>query len=425
MIGGSRALYVVAPLALGACSLTIDTSGFSSGQAPVDASAAPPDGATVGDAGDGGGDAAVAGASLLAAGGLQTCAARGSSAWCWGSNARGQLGEGTKDARAVPTPVVGLPAGTVDDLSVGELHACAVVAGAVWCWGAGTDGELGDGRKADSLVPVKVSGLAEGKATHVCAGTRFSCAVADTMASCWGINAVGQVGMGTTSAPVPTAAAVTTGNTPLTGVDRIACGQDHACARKASGDVFCWGHNDYGAIAAPTSVDHSPKALAVAGLPAAAELVSIGGWHACATAAGGVWCWGTATGGELGNGGLSNSSTPVPAFGLGSGVTSLAVAGAYAEGDATCAVKDGDLWCWGNGQYGRLGDGLGAARPTPAKVSGAPGATRVAGGFLHFCATFADGELRCWGRGSSGQLGDGAGVDRLAPVAAALPRAAP
>jgi alpha-tubulin suppressor-like RCC1 family protein len=420
-----RALIGAAPVVLVGCSLVVDTSGMSGGRAPVSDGDGGLDAGADAEAGVTDGDAQPGAPVLLSANGELTCAARGSSLFCWGKNDKGQLGDGSLVNRASPTPVVGLPSGDVTALGVGELHACAVVAGAVWCWGEGLAGELGDGRKVDSARPVKVSGVPAGRSTGICGGRRFSCALADGTAYCWGVNTAGQLGFGTTAVGAGTASVVTTGAGALTGATELSCGQDHACALTSMGVLRCWGHNDNGALGTPDVVvnDVSPRALPVQGLPGPASSVSIAGWHGCAVVGGAPFCWGTGTAGELGNGGAASTAAPVAVLGLTSGVTAIAAAGAASDGDATCAVRQGAVHCWGNGQSGRLGNGGISGAKEPVPVAGLPStALRVAGGDAHFCAALEGGELRCWGRGTAGQLGDGTGLDRYQPVTVTLPK---
>jgi alpha-tubulin suppressor-like RCC1 family protein len=407
------------------CSLLVDTSGLGSGSDGL----TQPDGGGVDgiSPGDGGTADADGGPAppkvLLAAGGFETCAARGTSLWCWGDNASGQIGDGTTTKRLAPVAVSSTPGTEVTSLGVGETHACAVIGHDVYCWGSGGAGQLGDSRKADSTIPVKVEGLPAGKATQVSAGTNFSCAVADDAAYCWGTNGSGQVGNPIGGGAASAVPVVSTGGA-LTGVEGVNSGQDHACARSTNGDVYCWGHNDNGTLASSTLAidDVAPKAVKVEGLPGPATNAAIGAWHACAIVGGAVWCWGTGTAGELGNGSTAHSARPVAAAGLGSSVTTLAIGGGPGEGDATCAVRAGELLCWGNGQSGRLGDGQTSSRGVASAVANlSKSAVGVAAGFDHACALLTGDEVRCWGQGGDGQLGDGAGVDRAKPVVVTLP----
>jgi alpha-tubulin suppressor-like RCC1 family protein len=75
---------------------------------------------------------------------------------CWGSNAFGQLGDGTTTDVPSPSAVRGLV--HVRTITAGTGHTCALVKGGqVDCWGANDAGELGDGTTAGSPIPVAVS----------------------------------------------------------------------------------------------------------------------------------------------------------------------------------------------------------------------------------------------------------------------------
>ena len=146
--------------------------------------------------------------------------------------------------------------------------------------------------------------------------------------------------------------------------------------------------------------------------PAGAPTIDAGGQFVCAIVDGGLKCWGNGVGGTLGNGGNTDSSTPVNVSGLASGVTGVSAGGFHA-----CAlVSDTSVRCWGEGNEGQLGDNTAYDRDTPVTVTGLTGVTDLAAGGSHTCAVLTAGTVKCWGENYRGQLGDGSNTDRWAPV---------
>ena len=353
------------------------------------------DGASDGSIGDGG---PTGTAANLVAFHDQTCATFRGAAYCWGFNAAGQLGDGsTTDDHHAPTPVA-LPAGTVDALAIGENHGCASIDGSASCWGSGAP------------APAAVS--FPGTVTALSAGRDFTCGIATAKAYCWGNNDIGQLGIGT-EAPQPAPAEVQL-VAPQLAID---AGDDHACALSTLDAATCWGHNDDGAIGEPINMANSDFPVNVVGV---STLPHIAGWHACAIVNGRVKCWGRGDHGMLGDGQNMDSSSPVD-VGL-TNVTAIGTGGNATELDASCAVSAGDVYCWGSGVFGRLGQGSATDASTPTQVVGLPGpATSVALGYDHSCALLVDGDVWCWGHNNSGQLGDGTTTDRLQPVRVSVP----
>lgn len=412
--------------------------------------------------------ASAAGAVAIAAGGDHACVLTSAGdVKCSGYNLFGALGDGQACGAVCTTPVdvAGLEGG-VAALAGGRNHTCALTAaGGVKCWGLGHRGQLGAeeigscvdpfGRPTGSCnaTPVDVVGLESG-VVAVIAGYNHTCAItAEGGLKCWGWNAMGQLGDGTTTTrwtPVDVCEVYDhlAGQClqPLSDVSAVAGGYEHTCALTDDGGLKCWGSNIYGGLGAeanescddpflgfPIACSTSP--LDVVGLESGVAAVTAAAVHTCALSnAGGAKCWGLNDRAQLGTETdefcldpvfqepSACSTVPLDVLGLASGVAAVAAGGHH-----TCALtSDGGLKCWGLNFHGELGDGTPSERPETLIVRTTPvdvcrvyddvaeeclrplsGVAAVDAGGNYTCAVTRVGSLKCWGGNCCGQLGIG------------------
>ena len=375
-----------------------------------------------GESGDEGSGEPPIAASAVSAGGGHTCAIVNDGLKCWGT----VLGNGSTSDSSIPVDVPDLSSG-VTAISAGEFHTCAIHHGKALCWGDGSYGRLGNGGTSDSSTLVDVTGLSSG-VTAISAGDQHTCAIHNGAAKCWGYNYYGRLGNGGTS----------DSSTPVdvtglsSGVTAISAGRWHTCAIQ-NGAAKCWGYGPSGQLGngkdEVTESDVSyfeTTPVDVMGLSSGVTAISAGLNHTCAVVNDGVECWGRADPvsqlgvSQLGNGGTSDSSTPVDVTGLSSGVTTLD-AGWY----HTCAIHNGAAKCWGTNSSVQLGNGvLSAGSSTPVDVTGlSSGVTAISAGGQHTCAIVNDG-VECWGSNYNGQLGNGNTSSSSIPVVIEFPDSA-
>ncbi len=317
----------------------------------------------------------------------------------WGKNDAGQLGDGTftATARVRPAPVNGLP-GRVDQIAAGLNHACAIVAadGSVWCWGSDFKGQVGDGLpKLDRSLPVRVTLPPPGRAIQIAAGTFHTCALLTGGGlACWGSGVAGELGQGPAAeqaAPPLTSfndgeeggwVAVATGDRStcaLRNLGHLSCSQVNATTSNLSKLVpvvdlaavtsFALGGGLRLAVRGDGMVLTAINNTAAALVPDLTDVVQVavsnGSGHSCALrASGAVLCWGGNTHGQLGNGTVDASTTPRPVLGL-TNVVQVAAGQAH-----TCAItEDGSLYCWGRNRLGALGLGDLLSRFKPTRVT--------------------------------------------------------
>ncbi|HVX41495.1 MAG TPA: hypothetical protein VHB25_18155 [Gemmatimonadaceae bacterium] len=356
----------------------------------------------------------------VSVGGDHTCALKtDGTAYCWGSNQYGQLGVAHSDTLCGPkdsrygcslTPQVVQPGVKWRSISAGARHTCAItVDREAYCWGANEQNQVGD-FSLGGPTPVKVPGSLPW--TQISAGATHTCAVrSDGVLFCWGSNDRGQLGNGSLASGGGSLVRVFSLRAP---VASVAAGQQRTCARTTIGTVYCWGavwidrENGLEMTRAQTTPQLVPGAPAMASL-------SVGSFTTCgADASGFAYCWEANSRGEMGNGTLVGSTSPVR---VASDLDFFQVSAGIVH---SCGIEiNGAAYCWGDDTFGQLGYAPtslsercgGPTLPcstVPVPVFGRQQFTQISAGFgSHVCGVTVRGNLYCWGLGVSGQRGDG------------------
>jgi alpha-tubulin suppressor-like RCC1 family protein len=225
----------------------------------------------------------------------------------------------------------------------------------------------------------------------------------------WGYNGSGQLGDNTTtsrSSPGTTAGAGTTWC-------QVGSGRCHTMAIKTDGTLWTWGNNRCGRLGDGTITDRSSPGTTAGAGTTWCQVGSVGLHAAAVKTDGTLWTWGYNFDGQLGTGTTTSRSSPGTTAGAGTTWCQVSAGGYY----HTTAVKtDGTLWTWGFNGSGQLGTGTTTDRSSPGTTAGA-GTTwcQVSTGGTHTMAIKTDGTLWTWGTNYCGQLGDGTTTYRSSP----------
>ena len=243
------------------------------------------------------------------------------------------------------------------------------------------------------------------------------CAIHNGAVKCWGRNTNGQVGTGDTTSPQSSPFSslnLTSGVTDLWSV-----GNGNTLCAEKNGGLYCWGIQTYyatgsnstsGSLTTPTLVlgGNLNEGTGIDNLYRGAG----GYYHMVLTDSGQIYSWGYGNYGRLGNGSTGNRGFPEEVTGTSGGWTDLSLGGntSYA---VSCGIQNGAAKCWGSAYNGMVGNGVTGATstyyPNPTQVSGLTNGVQkidASWGFYSVCAITGSGGVKCWGINGNGQLGN-------------------
>jgi alpha-tubulin suppressor-like RCC1 family protein len=293
-------------------------------------------------------------------------------AWGWGRNLYGNLGDNTITSRSSPVSVVG---GFTDWLLVegGSNTLGLRQNGTLWAWGRNSYGALGDNTIVSKRSPVSViGGFCDW--CQISTGSKFSAAIrTNGTLWAWGQNSCGALGDNTTvnkSSPVSVVGG-------FTDWCQLSAGMFSVSAVRQNGTAWAWGCNVYGSLGDNSTVSKSSPVSVVGGFTDWCQIVQSGNNSNSLGLAvrqnGTAWAWGYNGSGQLGDNTTVSKSSPVSVVG---GYTDWCqVTSSYGR-SAAGIRQNGTLWAWGFNNCGQLGNNTITSRSSPVSV---------VGGFCDWC----------------------------------------
>jgi alpha-tubulin suppressor-like RCC1 family protein len=380
----------------------------------LDAAAADSGGLDAGMLDGGAPDAATPQGTTLLRGFGHMCVISDGKLSCWGSNASGELGLGDTLDRNVPEALHG---SWISGCG-GETYTCAIhEGGALYCWGDNSHGQLGLGDLNARSEPTKLPGSAYWTAVS-CIGA-YTCGLqTGGLLYCWGDNSEGATGQNDAqgapdlTTPQPVAANET--------FREVSTGQGHACAIRQDGALFCWGRNTSGQLGLGDAAADQVRSPQRVGKDMNWQTLGVGQEHTCAIRMDGfLWCWGSNVELALGYptpGGATLVKVPMRVAGM---TKWRQVSASRLD---SCAVStDGAGYCWGRGDEGQLGNGTTDSKGVPTRIGKDNDWMELAVSWFYNCGRRRDDSVWCWGQNDGGQLGLGDMVRRSSPARVSLP----
>lgn len=302
--------------------------------------------------------------------------------------------------RVFPSPIV--------QVSSGYVHTVALLAdGTVWTAGTEGYGQLG---RSTSTVPGTQWGQVPGLsgATQIAAGWNNSYALlSDGTVMAWGWNIWGQCGDGTNTDRYSPVAVI---GLPKKVISLVA-GRVNGLVVLEDNTAMAWGASNASGQLGNGSTSNSSTPVVISNISGVVKLAGGNDTHSALLSDGSVWAWGANANGQVGDGTTVTRLTPVKLSGV-TGVKDIA-----RGGDAGYAQSsDGSISGWGSNAYGQVGDGSTTDRWSPVPVSGLSNVVQLAGGYYNGYALQSDGSAKAWGRNDAGQLGNNSSTQSASPV---------
>ncbi|PKL30716.1 hypothetical protein CVV43_05555, partial [Candidatus Saccharibacteria bacterium HGW-Saccharibacteria-1] len=332
-------------------------------------------------------------------------------------------------------------------VSQGSNHSCGVTdMGKIYCWGANTYGQLGNGTTTASSKPVEVKtdGVLKDKTIIAVSASGFysaSLSYGSSIALCsdgtvyaWGYNGYGELGNGTvTNSSVPVSVNMS-GVLKDKVISKVYTSGYGTAVIDSEGKVYTFGRNAYGELGNGTTTNSSnPVAVDTSGVLAGKNIVKIAISHTHMIALdseGKVYGWGINGSGQLGDGSTTSKTTPISVntTGILSGkvIKDIATENFDVSGHTVAVDSDGIVYAWGLNTSGQLGNNSTTQSILPVavdmtgvlfnKIIKSVSVDSYAVGLANTLVTDTNGRVYGWGYNAYGQLGNGLNTNSLVPV---------
>ena len=333
--------------------------------------------------------------------------------WSWGHNFWGHLGDNSTTSKRTPVSIHGVKK-TFCSVSAGNGYSLAIdVRGLVWGWGLNTYGLLGNNDTTSRRTPTSIHGTRK-TFCHIIAGNGYSMAV-DYNGKLWGWgNTVnGKLGIGDfLFSLIPIS---------IHGVKKTFCninsGGNSSFGIDKNGQVWGWGNNRYGGLGNNTN-NTIRTPVSIHGVKKTFCKISLGYHHSLGIdRVGWVWSWGFNYYGILGDNSTTSKRIPVSIHGTKKTFCSIAAGGSFFDGISASLDYMGQIWSWGYNNRGQLGDNSVTSRQTPISIHGTKKTFHtISTGVRFSLAIEHQGQIWGWGDGGYGRLGDNSVTSRRTPV---------
>lgn len=310
-------------------------------------------------------------------------------AWCWGDQTNGRLGNGvTSGNQLVPSQLGTVGTSTIftdwQYLSAGLGVSCGIRAnGTAWCWGNQNNGKLGNGvtTNADQSTPVQVGTGGTVYTDWLQVTTQYGsiCGVRQNgEAWCWGVGSSGEMGNGTTTSAngYPVKVGTVGTSTVFTDWKKVSSGSNFACGLRSSGTIYCWGTSATGELGDGNATGTQTTPVLVGTVGTGTNFtdwvdLSAGVSHSCGVRSNGTaWCWGNAANGRLGYGSTAATNVPVQVGTAATGTLFTDWVSVSGGTSHSCGTRrNGTVWCWGRNQNYQLGNGTTAQSTVPVQIN--------------------------------------------------------